>query len=303
MRSQVRVTLGLAVCAAMAATLAVGAPGPASGADTVVAATISLNGRDAALSTDAQPVELDPGHNVDVSLELRNGTDHAVSVQTVRFVGTVMGLPLFSYDSTIDLAVPAHDSRALSFPISVTGIGGQATGLIVGTVSLIAPDGSTLLVQNLVSDVHGSLKSVYGLFGLAVLLLTISSLVLALVALARHTLPQNRWLRATRFLIPGFGIGLVLIFTFSAFGVFTPGRGHWVPVLVMATLGGFALGYLTPAPDPELFDEYADDVLMAQIVLVDDYDEDPAAAPVIGSVTTPAPAPVAEPDSRATIAP
>ena len=116
------------------------------------------------------------------------------------------------------------EPRRFTFPVILTSVGSQATGLIVATITLLGTNGAGLASQTLVTNIHGSLVSVYGLFGLAVLLLTILSLVLALVAMARHTLPQNRWLRGLRFLIPGFGVGLVLTFTLSAFRFSHPGR-------------------------------------------------------------------------------
>ena len=71
----------------------------------------------------------------------------------------------------------------------------------------------------------------------------------------------------------GFGVGLVLVFTLSALGLFTPGAGRWLVLLVVCTGVGFAIGFLTPAPnEDEPDDEYEDDVLVAQIVIVD---EDP----------------------------
>jgi hypothetical protein len=134
---------------------------------------------------------------------------------------------------------------------------------------------------------------------LAVLVLTASSLGIALLAMARHTLPQNRWLRGVRFLIPGFGIGLILTFTLAAFGIFTAGPGHWLPLLIVTSAVGFAVGYLTPAPNEEEFDDYDDDVLLAQIVVVD---EDPLESENGSGVLVTAAAPGA-PDSRATTAP
>jgi len=104
-----------------------------------------------------------------------------------------------------------------------------------------------------------------------------------------------------RFLIPGFGVGLVLTFTLSAFRIFAPGPGHWLPLVIVPTVAGLVLGFLTPAPNEEEFDDYDEDVLLAQIVVVD---EDPLE--IVGSrhtgdlVTSAAPG---VPDSRATTAP
>jgi len=100
-------------------------------------------------------------------------------------------------------------------------------------------------------------------------------------------------------LIPGFGIGLILTFTLAVFGVFAAGPGHWLPLLIVTSAVGFAVGYLTPAPNEEEFDDYDDDVLLAQIVVVD---EDPLESEN-GSGDLVTAATPAAPDSRATAAP
>jgi hypothetical protein len=121
--------------------------------------------------------------------------------------------------------------------------------------------------------------------------------------MARHTLPQNRWLRGVRYLVPGFGVGLVLTFSLSAFHVFAAGPGRWLPFLIVPSATGLALGFLTPAPDEEEFDDYDDDVLLAQIVVVDDDPLDVVSSRVTAGAATPADAGSAVPDSRATIGP
>ncbi len=246
-------------------------------------------------------MQLYPTRFAQVRIAVTNHGASTLTVSSVRLEGQALALPLFSYDTAVDLVVPAGRTASLSFPISMSSIGSQATGLVPATISVFGPTGAVFASQPLVVKVHGSLRSLYGIFGLVVLILTVSSLVMALIALARHTLPQNRWLRGIRFLIPGFGIGLVLTFTLSAFGIFTAGPGHWLPLLIVASAVGFAAGYLTPAPNEEEFDDYDDDVLLAQIVVVD---EDPleaeseSAGPDI--VTSAA---QGVPDSRATAAP
>ena len=89
-----------------------------------------------------------------------------------------------------------------------------------------------------VSDIKGSVVSVYGLFGLGILVLTVLGLVEVLLALAHGRLPVNRWRRGIRFLIPGLGVGAVLVFTLSAFGKWLPSNGHWF--IILAIFGGVA---------------------------------------------------------------
>jgi hypothetical protein len=271
---------------------------PVAGAAANVSFSATMNGQPAATSSDAHPAQLYPNKLAIVHVRVSNNGGSAVRVSTVRFEGQVLDLPLFSYDTGVNLLVPAGTTKSFSFPVVLNGIGSQATGLIVASITLIGSDGGTLASRPLVTNVHGSLSSLYGLFGLAVLVLTVLSLVLALLAMARHTLPQNRWVRALRFLVPGFGVGLVLTFTLSAFHVFTPGPGHWLPLLIVPSAAGLALGFLTPAPVEEEFDDYDDDVLLAQIVVVDDDPLDAEDTTPRGDVVTAAAAGV--PDSRPT---
>ena len=282
----------------MLVTLGWGVP-VAGAAVNGVSFTASVNGQPVDTSSDAHPAQIYPAKFAQVLLTVSNNSASTVNISSVRLEGEVLNLPIFSYDTAVELVVPPGATKSLGFPISMSGVGSQATGLVVGTISLFGANGSVVASQPLVSKVHGSLASVYGLFGLAVLVLTVSSLAMALLAMARHTLPQNRWLRGVRFLIPGFGIGLVLTFSLSAFGIFTAGPGHWLPLLIITSFSGLAIGYLTPAPDEEEFDDYDDDVLLAQIVVVD---EDPLDAENgTGGVLTAASS--GAPDSRVTAAP
>ena len=289
-----------AVVPVLAVLAAVGLRAPVAGAvASGVSFTAVVNGQPAVASSDAHPAQLYPSRLAGVRITVFNSGNSTVHISSVRLEGQVLALPLFSYDTAVELAVAPGRTTSLTFPVSMSGLGSQATGLVVATLTLIGPNGEEVASQPLVTDVHGSLHSLYGLFGLAVLALTASSLGLALLAMARHTLSQNRWLRATRFLIPGFGIGLVLTFTLAAFNVFT--AGHWLPLLVVASAAGFAVGYLTPAPNEEEFDDYDDDVLLAQIVVVDDdplEHENGRGTP--GVVTSASPG---VPDGRATAAP
>jgi hypothetical protein len=284
------------------ATAGVHAPVAGAVASNVVFSA-SINGQSAALSSDAHPAQLYPNKPAIVRITVSNHSASTQQVATVRVEGTVLDLPLFSYDTAVNLVVPPGRTKSLSFPLQLTSVGSQATGLVVGSVTLLQPNGTAIESQALVTNIHGSFASLYGLFGLVVLILTVFSLATGLLALVRHTLPQNRWLRGVRFLVPGFGVGLVLTFTLSAFHVFTPGPGHWLPLLIVPTATGLALGFLTPAPDEEEFDDYDDDVLLAQIVVVD---EDPLDAEGLGLTSAgvaAARAPSAVPDSRPTGAP
>jgi hypothetical protein len=268
---------------------------PAAAASQVFFATV-VNGQPAATSSDAHPAQLYPHRPTQVAVAVTNRGGATVRVSTIRFTGEVLGLPLFSFDTAVNLAVAPRSTRDLTFPVSMSGIGSQATGLVPATLVALTANGTVIASQSIVTNVHGSIWTIYGLFALAVLILTITSLVLGLLALARHTLPQNRWLRGVRFLVPGFGVGLILIFTLAVLGIFTPAPTHWLPLMIVTSAIGFALGYLTPAPNEEDLED--DDVMLAQIIVVD---EDPLEAPLPADVV--APAGGVAPDSRSTVVP
>lgn len=109
-----------------------------------------------------------------------------------------------------------------------------------------------------VTDVRGSLFSVYGLFGMALVVLTTMALLDAALGLARHRLSANRWHRGMRLLTPGIGIGLVLAFSASVLRLWVPNTGQWLFLAGLTAAAFFALGYFSPTPETE-DDEPADD--------------------------------------------
>ncbi len=228
-----------------------------------------VGGQPAQLSTDSHPAQISPTRSTPIRITVRNGDRSPLRVATVRLGGQVLGLPLFAYNTSVGLVVPPRATKTLLFFVDMTGAGNQATGLVTGAISILGPDGSPIASHPLVTQVHGDVFSLYGLLGLAVILLTAASLVLALIGLVRHTLPPSRWRRSLRFLIPGFGFGLSLIFLLSASAVLSPTVGHWLPLLLTSTVVGWAVGYLVPAPSEVLVDDYEDDAALARLVVVE----------------------------------
>jgi hypothetical protein len=159
-----------------------------------------------------------------------------------------MGLTFFAYDTSVLLAVAPGRTEILRFPLDLGGLEGQATGLLHAGVTLLDARRHPVGSEATVVDVRGSMRSVYGEFGVAVAVVAAVSLTTALLALFGGRLPDNRWHRALRFLVPGVATGLVLVFTLSATRVFVPGPGRWVPIVGGSSVAFFLVGYLTPPP-------------------------------------------------------
>ena len=235
------------------AVLAVGAvpsaaADPAGGPVTVGA---TLNGAPTAGHT----VVIDPAHAVELAVTVGNGTNSVIHVHNVRLVGTALALTFFDYDTTVLFDVPAHGQSSRTLTLDLSDLDGQAVGLLPASVEVLDPGKAVLASANTVTDIRGSLTSVYGVFGIAMLVLTILAWATALIAMARRTLPANRWRRALRFLPAGFGTGVVAVITLSVLRMVAPAPAVELPVIVCTAVIGLVLGYLTPQPvpvDPEM---------------------------------------------------
>jgi hypothetical protein len=237
--------LGLTVTSAVAQT------------ESEVAVAASVNGQDVAFVDQDHPVYLDPAGDAEVQIVLMNNSAEAVSISSVDLSGHVLGLSFFDYHSSMAATVEPGETQTIAYAVDLSGLDGQATGLINGSLALLDGSGEVIVDIPIVTDVRGSLISVYGLFGLALALLTVLALLDTVLAIARNRMPQNRWRRGLRFLTPGIGIGLVLVFTLSALRVWVPTTERWLVVAAAFAVGFFFLGYLTPTPLDE--DELGED--------------------------------------------
>ena len=224
---------------------------PPAAADEGVRIAATIDGRPARTAGERDPVKLRPKEVATLEVRVTNERTTQVEIRTVRLQGEVMALTFFAYDTSVNFTVAPGATETRTFELDLVGLGGQATGLIQGSVAVLDAERDMLASERLVVDVRGSLVSVYGLFGLALIVLTAVSLGGALLALARHRLPVNRWRRAVRFLTPGLGLGLLVVFTLSALRIFVPRPRLWIPILLVSGAAFFVLGYLTPAPDDD----------------------------------------------------
>ena len=219
---------------------------PASAASGQLAVTASIDGQEIGGAT----VPVNPAKPVKLVVTANNSGASTVRVRSVKLSGVALALTFYSYDTTAPFEVPAHGSVTRTFILDLGDLAGQATGLLPSSVELLDGQRATLGEATTVADVRGSFWSVYGVFGLAMLVLTILAWLTALLALARHRLPPNRGRRGLRFLPAGFGTGLVAVITLSVLRLVPPEPAIEIPVVLGAAAIAFLLGYLTPHPAP-----------------------------------------------------
>lgn len=195
-------------------------------------------------------VTVDPAKQIEVGITATNRGATTAKVRSMRVSGVALALTFFAYDTTAPFEVPAHSRVTRTFMLDLADLSGQAIGLLPSTVELLDTQRNSLGEAATVADVRGSFWSVYGAFGLAMLGLTVLAWLTALLALARHRLPANRWRRGLRFLPAGFGTGLVAVVSLSVLRLVPPEPSIEIPVVVGAAVIAFLLGYLTPHPAP-----------------------------------------------------
>jgi hypothetical protein len=238
---------------ALVAVLACAFIGTAAAAAQTDSATVSatVDGRDVAAASATDPLRLDPGESVEVAVELTNHGTEAVDVRRVALTGRVVGLTFFSYATSTQFSVEPDATDTLRYRLDLIGLDGQATGLIGGALTVMDTDGNAIASIPTVTDVRGSLISVYGLFGIALAVLTVLAVLDAAFGIAKHRLSANRWQRGLRLLAPGVGIGLVVAFSASVARLWVPSTGLWLVLAGLTAAVFFTLGYFSPTPHYE----------------------------------------------------
>jgi hypothetical protein len=238
-------------CSLLFARTSAASTGSSAGSPTTPRLIASINGANLSNATEASPLSIRPGQDLTVSFKVRNSDRAPLDVRYVELQGRIAGLTFYSFDTEVNFDVPRGGVGSLAYVLDTATLRGQVTGLVPSGLALSGPDGNTLASEDFVAEMKGSLWSVYGLFGLGIVALTVLALVEVVRALARGRLPVNRWRRGTRFMAAGLGVGGVAVFSASALSIWLPSNGHWFVILSAGALAGFVAGYLTPTPDAE----------------------------------------------------
>ncbi|MFD6161556.1 hypothetical protein ACFWF7_09040 [Nocardia sp. NPDC060256] len=217
----------------------------------------NIDGRDIAGTSVDRPLRLVPDSTIRIAIELTNNTTDPLEIRHVDLAGHVLGLGFFSYSTAVELTVAPGKAESLQYRLELRGLAGQATGLIDGELAVYGESDAPVAAIPLITDVRGSLWSVYGLFGLALAVLTTLGFADTAFAIARQRLSVERWQRGLRLLAPGLGIGLVFAFIASVARWWVPDTGLWLDFAGVTAAVAFLLGYASPPPEPD--DDLGDD--------------------------------------------
>lgn len=225
------------------------APAGEASARSQVTVASSIGGHPAAKSSERHPIHLS-ARPTEVDVQVTNRGTSDIVGRTVQLSGSVLGLTFFSYETSVRIDVPPGATTDLRFNLDLSALKGQVTGLIPASVAVLDANRHHLASQSLIVDVSGSRHSVYAVFGLVLLLLTALGIAEVVRALSQEKLPSNRWSRGFRFLLPGIGVGFVVVIGASILSILAPKLNRSLPILLIAALAMFAVGYFTPSPEP-----------------------------------------------------
>ena len=250
-----RIVLGLAALLVVV-LVTLGLAPLASAADDVTF-VVKIDGEDVSQSSGSNPVSIDGQVPLEVTIE--NGGSDAVTVSAVRLVGRSIGATVFSSEIAIGAQLDPGESQTRTIQLDLRGITDQANGLFEGSVQLLDPDRNVIASEDAVWDVKGSMTSLFGLFAIMLLVVTIILTAFSFRDLATGRLSRNRWWRGVRFAFVGLAIGATILVWMSVLRLVAPRAVIAYPLLLVLGIAGFVLGSLSPDPARGIEDEDDDD--------------------------------------------
>ena len=228
----------------------------ASAADNVTF-VVKIDGEDVSKSNGSNPVAIDGEVPLEVTID--NGTSKPVTVNAVRLIGRSVGATVFSSEIAIGAQLDPGETQTRTIQLDLRGITDQANGLFEGEVQLLDPDRNVIASEDAVWDVRGSMTSLFGLFAIMLLVVTIILTAFSFRDLATGRLSKNRWWRGVRFAFVGLSIGATALVWMSVLRLVAPRAVVAYPLLLVLGIAGFVLGSLSPDPSHGIEDEDDDE--------------------------------------------
>ncbi|TDQ01549.1 hypothetical protein [Labedaea rhizosphaerae] len=240
-----RLVAALAVLAAPA--LAAAAPAAADPNSIALSVTVTANGQ----PLGAQTVSIDPDQPVSLLITAANNGQNPQHVRTIRFSGGVFGLSFFGYDTAMPFDVAPHELATRTLVLDLGDLRNQAIGLMPASVELLDQGGTSLGSADAVTDVRGSLLSLFGALGVVLLVFAAAAWTSGLRALGRREHQVTRGWAIGRFLPAGIGTGLLAVVWLSIFRVVAPAPLPALGVVLGGVLISTIAASIAARPEPQ----------------------------------------------------
>jgi hypothetical protein len=218
---------------------------------------VKIDGEDVSKSSGSNPVAIDG--QVPLEVTIVNKSTKPVTVNAVRLIGRSIGATVFSSEIAIGAQLDPGESQTRTIQLDLRGITDQANGLFEGQVQLLDPNRNVIASEDAVWDVKGSMTSLFGLFAIMLLVVTIILTAFSFRDLATGRLSKNRWWRGVRFAFVGLSIGATILVWMSVLRLVAPRAVIAYPLLLVLGIAGFVLGSLSPDPTRGVEDEDDDE--------------------------------------------
>ncbi|MCK9931017.1 hypothetical protein MXD62_28400 [Frankia sp. Mgl5] len=206
------------------------------------------------VTIDGQPLDGDVVLDSSAATRLVVGVENlggsALEVDAVRLSGTVFGITFFGYDTRVRTTVPARGAATWTVDLDLRGLTRRVSGSLPVRVEIRDTDLTMVAAENGRADVHGSLFSAYGLFGLGLFALAGLLLAMGLLPGRRHGRPAAPWRRGLRLVPAGCVAGLFAVLALSAMGLTAPSTPTDLAITLSTTLIAFGIGCALPERAP-----------------------------------------------------
>ena len=206
-------------------------------------ATIQVNGS----SLPGPQVALDPARGVRLDLSLTNRGTAPVTVASVHLTGDAMGILMFGAGTPVALEVGPGERVDQRITMDVSHLRHGAVGAVSFAIELRDPAGRPLVTRSGTVDVAGSpLRSLWGMYCLAALVLAALNVGQLVIAVRRRRLPARRSARIATLALCGFGVGLAVIAGLSLSGLMAPVWWLALPLVTALAVAAGVVGHFAP---------------------------------------------------------
>ena len=198
-------------------------------------------------STD-RPVPMEARGDIPLSITIRNTGVTPVAVRYFRITGAMLGIRFVRFEASTRLVVPGGETRTITQPADFFDLDQSATGYINTAIQVVDPQRVTLASHSFVASVKGKFLSSEGILLLELIVVLAdwsrADPVRRHAALVAHE-PLHR---GVLFGLTTGSAALAIVVGIAMLKIGLVAPTTWIPAALLATAGGFALGYISPGP-------------------------------------------------------
>ncbi|MEQ8719520.1 MAG: hypothetical protein RIE08_18100 [Acidimicrobiales bacterium] len=247
-----------AIVIVSAGLLATSAPAAAQNGDVTFDAVFGDRSLDDVDS--ASPLRVDSADIIDLELTVTNDGDESVEVGQIRIESKLLSFTFLTQALRTQIVVEPGESESVTLPVDFVGVEGQASGYFRAEMRLLDGENSTLASRDFTLDIRGDAFAAANTVFYLLIVFAAVVVLRNLIAILRRRLEVNRLVRATRLGIVGLQVGVVLAIASSLFRFRAMSGAQWIPLVIIAALIGFGVGYFLTLAPKDLDEDERDDL-------------------------------------------